>query len=82
MRLQLHDIALFVANWQSKPENIRTIADTLQIGLDALVFVDDNPVERDLVRKFLLQVDVLPLPEDPAYYVRTLSHISCWRPRP
>ncbi|MBS0180498.1 MAG: HAD-IIIC family phosphatase [Nitrospira sp.] len=73
MRLQLHDIALFVANWQSKPENIRTIADTLQIGLDALVFVDDNPVERDLVRKFLPQVDVLPLPEDPAYYVRTLS---------
>lgn len=73
MRLKLHDIALFVANWTSKPENIRAIADTLQIGLDSLVFVDDNPVERDIVRKFLPQVDVLPMPEDPAYYVRTLS---------
>ncbi|CAE6743137.1 HAD-IIIC family phosphatase [Nitrospira defluvii] len=73
MRLKLHDIALFVANWTSKPENIRSIADTLQIGLDSLVFVDDNPVEREIVRKFLPQVDVLPMPEDPAYYVRTLS---------
>ncbi|MBA5870978.1 MAG: HAD-IIIC family phosphatase [Nitrospira sp. CR2.1] len=73
MRLKLQDIALFVANWTSKPENIRAIADTLHIGLDSLVFVDDNPVERDIVRKFLPQVDVLPMPEDPAYYVRTLS---------
>lgn len=73
MRMKMQDIALFIANWNSKPENIRTIADTLQIGLDSLVFVDDNPVEREIVRKFLPQVDVLPMPEDPAYYVRTLS---------
>ncbi|MCW5797579.1 MAG: HAD family hydrolase [Nitrospira sp.] len=73
MRLTLQDIALFIANWESKPDNIRRIADTLQIGLDSLVFVDDNPVERDIVRKFLPQVDVLPMPDDPAYYVRTLS---------
>ncbi|MBS0172252.1 MAG: HAD-IIIC family phosphatase [Nitrospira sp.] len=73
MRLKLHDIALFVANWNTKPDNIRTIAETLHIGLDSLVFVDDNPVERDIVRKFLPQVDVIPLPEDPAYYVRALS---------
>jgi FkbH-like protein len=73
MRLKLQDIALFIANWESKPDNIRRIADTLQIGLDSLVFVDDNPVERDIVRKFLPEVDVLQLPEDPAYYLRTLS---------
>ncbi|MDR4474238.1 MAG: HAD-IIIC family phosphatase, partial [Nitrospira sp.] len=73
MRMKMQDIALFIANWNSKPENIRTIADTLQIGLYSLVFVDDNPVEREIVRKFLPQVDVLPMPEDPAYYVRTLS---------
>ncbi len=73
MRLKLQDIALFVANWESKPDNIRKIADTLQIGLDSLVFVDDNPVERDIVKKFLPEVDVLPLPEDPAYYTRALS---------
>ncbi|HMW84945.1 MAG TPA: HAD-IIIC family phosphatase [Nitrospira sp.] len=73
MRLRLQDIALFIANWESKPDNIRRIADTLQIGLDSLVFVDDNPVERDIVRKFLPEVDVLPLPDDPAYYTRALS---------
>lgn len=73
MRLKLQDIALFIANWESKPDNIRRIADTLQIGLDSLVFLDDNPVERDIVRKFLPEVDVLELPDDPAYYLRTLS---------
>ena len=73
MRLKLSDIALFIANWESKPDNIRRIAQTLQIGLDALVFVDDNPVEREIVRKFLPEVDVIPLPEDPSYYVRSLS---------
>lgn len=73
MRLTLQDIALFIANWESKPDNIRRIADTLQIGLDSLVFVDDNPVERDIVRTFLPEVDVLPLPDDPAYYTRSLS---------
>ncbi|MGZ9189990.1 MAG: HAD-IIIC family phosphatase, partial [Nitrospira sp.] len=73
MRLKLGDIALFIANWESKPDNIRRIAKTLQIGLDSLVFVDDNPVEREIVRKFLPEVDVIPLPEDPSYYLRTLS---------
>ncbi len=73
MRLKLDDIALFVANWDSKPDNIRRMAHTLQIGLDSLVFVDDNPVERDLVRKFLPEVDVIPLPEDPSYYLRAVS---------
>ena len=73
MRLKLEDIALFIANWESKPDNIRRIAKTLQIGLDSMVFVDDNPVEREIVRKFLPEVDVIPLPEDPSYYVRALS---------
>lgn len=73
MRLKLKDIALFIANWESKPDNIRRIACTLQIGLDALVFIDDNPVEREIVRTFLPEVDVLPLPDDPSYYLRTLS---------
>jgi FkbH-like protein len=73
MRLKLQDIALFIANWDSKPDNIRRIAKTLQIGLDSLVFVDDNPVEREIVRKFLPEVDIIPLPNDPSYYVRALS---------
>ena len=43
MILKRDHIAAFVANWSDKAENLRTIAATLRIGIDALVFVDDNP---------------------------------------
>lgn len=73
MRLKRDDIAVFVANWEPKPQNIRKIAQELGIGLDALVFVDDSPIEREAVRQFVPEVEVVSLPNDPAYYVRTLS---------
>ncbi len=73
MRLKLDDIAMFVANWQPKQDQIGTIAKTLNIGLDSIVFVDDNPVEREAVRQFLPEVDVIPLPPDPTGYMRALS---------
>ncbi len=73
MRIRLEDIAMFVANWESKPENLREIARTLNIGLDAIVFADDNPVEREAVRRFVPEVDVILLPADPARYVEALS---------
>jgi len=73
MRLKLDDIAMFVANWQPKQDQIGTIAKTLNIGLDSIVFVDDNPVEREAVRQFLPEVDVILLPPDPTGYVRALS---------
>jgi FkbH-like protein len=73
MRIRLDDIALFVANWQPKPENLRMIAKTLNIGLDSLVLVDDNPVERAVVRQLVPEVDVIPLPADPTLYTRALS---------
>ncbi len=72
MQLKLEDIAVFRANWDNKADNIRAIADTLNIGIDSIVFVDDNPAERALVRKFLPMVSVPELPEDPAGYVDVL----------
>jgi FkbH-like protein len=48
--LALDDFSSFQANWEPKDQNIRTIAQTLSIGLDSMVFADDNPVERQLVR--------------------------------
>lgn len=74
MRLKLDDIALFVANWETKPKNIERIAKTLNIGIDSLVFVDDNPVERQAMRQFQPEVDTIVLPQDPTQYVRTLSN--------
>jgi FkbH-like protein len=73
MLLKLDHIAVFQANWNDKATNIQAIAEELSLGLDAMVFLDDNPVERGLVRKLLPQVAVPELPEDPAYYARTLA---------
>jgi FkbH-like protein len=73
MLLKLEHIAVFQANWNDKATNIQAIAEELSLGLDSLVFLDDNPVERGLVRKLLPQVEVPELPEDPAWYARTLA---------
>ena len=53
MLLKLEHIAVFQANWNDKATNIQAIAEELSLGLDAMVFLDDNPVERGLVRKLL-----------------------------
>lgn len=60
-------------NWQPKPENLKEIAKELDLGLDSLIFVDDNPNERERVRQFLPQVLVPELPADPALYRRTIE---------
>ena len=73
MVLKQSDIACFVANWQDKAGNLRHISQTLNIGIDSLVFVDDNPVERALIRRELPMIGVPELPDDPAEYVRTLA---------
>jgi len=73
MVLKRGDIACFVANWQDKPSNLRAIAKTLNIGINALVFADDNPFERSLVRRELPMVAVPELPEDPALYAKCIA---------
>ena len=73
MVLRTADIAAFVANWDDKATNLRRIAKQLEIGLDSLVFVDDNPMERGLVRQLVPEVSVPELPEDPAGYIQALG---------
>jgi FkbH-like protein len=73
MHLRRADIAVFAVNWNDKAENLREIAKRLNIGLDGLVFVDDNPVERARIRESLPMVAVPELPDDPAYYVQALA---------
>lgn len=73
MILRREDIACFVANWEPKEANLRRIARELNIGLDSLVFVDDNPVERAHVRQALPMVAVPELPEDPAAFVSCVA---------
>ncbi len=73
MVLKQSDIACFVANWTDKAANLREIAQRLNIGLDSLVFADDNPVERAIVRQELPMVQVPELPEDPTHYGACLA---------
>lgn len=73
MVLKPDEIACFVANWDDKANNIKMIAERLNIGLDALVFLDDNPFERNLVRTALPMVGVPEVPEDPALVPQVLA---------
>jgi FkbH-like protein len=73
MILKRSDIACFVANWNDKASNLKLIAKQLNIGLDSLVFVDDNPFERDQVRSECPQVAVPELPEDPSLYPECIA---------
>ena len=73
MLLRRSDIAAFQASWDDKTENLKAIAARLNIGLDSLVFVDDNPVERARIRQSLPMVAVPELPEDVAQYVRCIA---------
>jgi len=73
MLLKRSDISAFVANWNDKAENLKAIAARLNIGLDSLVFVDDNPAERARIRQSLPMVAVPELPRDIAHYVRCLA---------
>ncbi len=73
MLLREEHIAVFQANWSDKATNIRAIAKELSLGLESLVFLDDNPVERELIRQELPEVAVPELDADPANYARTLA---------
>lgn len=76
MVLRLSDISVFVANWDDKPTNIKMIQQSLNIGMDSIVFIDDNPFERNLVREMLPDVVVPELPEDPAHYLEFLQQCN------
>lgn len=72
MVLKLDDISVFIANWENKADNIRTIQSILNIGFDSMVFLDDNPFERNMVRENVPGVTVPELPEDPGKYLEYL----------
>ena len=76
MVLKLDDIAVFQANWETKVDNIRTIQSILNIGFDSMVFLDDNPFERNIVRENIPGITVPELPDDPAMYLEYLYSLN------
>ncbi len=73
MAVALSDFAHVEAGWEPKSAGLRRIADTLNLGLDSLVFFDDNPAEREEIRQALPEVEVVEVPTDPSEYVRALG---------
>lgn len=80
MALSLADFSAFEAGWGPKADALRRIAAKLNVGVDALAFVDDTPMEREAVRRFLPEVAVVDLPEDPTGYVQALDAARLFEP--
>lgn len=76
MVLRLDDISVFMANWETKVDNIRQIQQILNIGFDSMVFIDDNPFERNIVKEHIIGITVPDMPEDPSYYLEYLYSLN------
>jgi len=81
MVLRMKDFVSFKADWQPKSESIRQIAAELNLGLDSLVFIDDNPAEIEIVRQFTPEVEGILLGDDPAGYVAAVQDARCFEPK-
>lgn len=76
MVLHLDDISVFIANWENKVDNIRKIQSVLNIGFDSMVFLDDNPFERNIVRENISEICVPELPDDPTDFLEYLYSLN------
>ncbi|MEJ7822688.1 MAG: HAD-IIIC family phosphatase [Chitinophagaceae bacterium] len=76
MVLKLEDISVFMANWDNKVKNIQRIQEILNIGFDSMVFLDDNPFERGIVKQYIPEITVPDLPEDPSLYLGYLKKLN------
>ncbi|MEH2195513.1 MAG: amino acid adenylation domain-containing protein [Nostoc sp.] len=75
MLLQRHHLVNWRINWQSKSENLKSLATELQLSLDSFIFIDDNPIECAEVRANCPEVLTLQLPEQPDRIPQFLQHI-------
>ena len=76
MILKKEDISVFAINWETKVDNILFIQSILNIGFDSMVFLDDNPFERAIVKQHIPDITVPDLPEDPAEYLPYLQSLN------
>jgi FkbH-like protein len=78
--LKFDDFASFKANWKPKHQNILSIAKEINIGLDSLVFIDDNPVERDLVFSQVSDVSVPNIGSDAIHFIKHIDRNGYFEP--
>jgi FkbH-like protein len=78
MVLRMKDFAGWRINWNDKAQNIVELTGELNLGLQSVVFIDDNAVERDRVRQALPEVLVPEWPGDKMLYAKALSQLRCF----
>ncbi len=76
MPLKKNDFSVMEINWNPKHENLKQIANTLNIGTDSIVFIDDNPAECSLVSQMMPEVKTILLPPNPADYPKIIDKID------
>ena len=76
MILKKNDITLSYIDWNEKVNNIKKISQKLNLSLDSFIFIDDNPLERDLVKKLLPQVETLNMPTDISFWPDYLTQLN------
>lgn len=78
MLLRLADFSAHRINWNPKPQSVREIAEELNIGVDSITFIDDNPAEREQMRQMLPEVFTPEIPADPAVVPDYISKLFCF----
>ena len=76
MVLREENFATMKINWSDKLSNMKEIAEELNIGLESIVYFDDDPINRELMLKAIPQIMTVSLPEDPSLYASTLMRIN------
>lgn len=76
MLIKKHHLSAWRINWNNKVDNLTSIANELNLGLDSFVFLDDSPFEREFIKASLLQIEVPNLPSDPSEYKEFLAKLS------
>src|SRR5271166_3274113 len=76
MLVRAKDFAALRINWTDKAQNLREIAQELNVGIDALAFIDDNPFEREQVRAALPEVTIIGLPKNPLEYAVAIRNCA------
>lgn len=76
MILREEHFAAIKINWNNKVQNMKEIAEEINIGLDSMVFLDDDPVNREIMKNALPQVLTVELPQDPAFYISVIQNMN------
>jgi len=76
MILKENHFASIKINWNDKISNMKLIAEEINIGLDSIVFFDDNKLNREMIKKALPEVEVIDLPDDSSLYLKTLMELN------